>query len=217
MIATSKDNGEELFPLVTEEGEIIGAARRAECHDGSKKLHPVVHLHVFDTSGRLFLQKRPAWKDIQPNKWDTAVGGHIDLGENVEQALRREAEEELGIQIQRVVMYKEPDENDVFSSASSALSSSADAKSALSNDLFILPKEEQPTEHNVAYGLPPYVFESSRERELVYPFRIIYDGEVKPSAETDGGRFWHPDELQDAMGQETLTPNFESEYARLKF
>lgn len=60
-------------------------------------LHPVVHLHVFDSEGRLFLQRRPDWKDIQPGKWDTAVGGHVDFGENILQALRREAKEELGL------------------------------------------------------------------------------------------------------------------------
>jgi len=45
----------------------------------------------------LYLQKRPEWKDIQPGKWDTAVGGHVDYGENIQTALRREAREELGI------------------------------------------------------------------------------------------------------------------------
>ena len=93
----NKDNKEEMFPLVNENGVIIGAAKRGECHDGSKKLHPVVHLHVFNSKGELFLQKRADWKDIQPGKWDTSVGGHIDLGENVEMALKREAGEELGI------------------------------------------------------------------------------------------------------------------------
>ena len=92
-----KDNGEELFPIVDEQGNIIDAATRAECHSGSKLLHPVVHLHLFDREGRLYLQKRPEWKDIQPGKWDTAVGGHVDLGENIYQALRREAEEEIGL------------------------------------------------------------------------------------------------------------------------
>lgn len=92
-----RDNSEEMFPLVDEQGNIIGAASRGECHNGSKLLHPVVHLHVFNDKGELFLQKRPAWKDIQPDKWDTAVGGHIDLGENAEQALKREVREELGI------------------------------------------------------------------------------------------------------------------------
>lgn len=92
-----RDNREEIFPVVDTEGNVIGKATRGECHSGSKLLHPVVHLHVFDKSGRLYLQRRPDWKDIQPGKWDTAVGGHIDYGENVETALRREASEELGI------------------------------------------------------------------------------------------------------------------------
>ena len=63
MIATQKDNREEMFPLVDEEGNIIGAATRGECHNGSKRLHPVVHLHVFNSRGELYLQKRPQWKD----------------------------------------------------------------------------------------------------------------------------------------------------------
>lgn len=87
----------EMFPLVDEEGNITGAASRGECHNGSKLLHPVVHLHVFNSRGKLYLQRRPLWKDIQPGKWDTAVGGHVDLGESVEMALRREVREELGI------------------------------------------------------------------------------------------------------------------------
>ena len=92
-----KDNLEEMFPLVGEEGNIVGAASRGECHNGSKLLHPVVHLHLFNSRGELYLQRRPLWKDIQPGKWDTAVGGHVDLGESVEMALRREVREELGI------------------------------------------------------------------------------------------------------------------------
>ena len=68
MIATQEDNREEMFPLVDEEGNIIGAATRGECHNGSKCLHPVVHLHVFNSRGELYLQKRPHWKDIQPGK-----------------------------------------------------------------------------------------------------------------------------------------------------
>ena len=91
------DNQQELFPIVDESGQVVGSATRGECHSGSKLLHPVVHLHVFNSKGDVYLQKRPDWKDIQPGKWDTAVGGHVDYGETPEEALIREVREELGI------------------------------------------------------------------------------------------------------------------------
>ena len=87
----------EYFPAVEEDGNIIGKATRTECHSGTFILHPVVHLHVFNSAGELYLQKRALNKDIQPGKWDTSVGGHVDYGEEIEAALRREAREELGI------------------------------------------------------------------------------------------------------------------------
>lgn len=92
-----KDNSEELFPVVDAEGRVIGKTTRGHAHGGSHVLHPVVHLHVFNSRGELFLQHRPAWKDIQPDRWDTATGGHVDYGETVDEALRREVREELGI------------------------------------------------------------------------------------------------------------------------
>lgn len=88
---------DELFPIVDELGHVIGSATRAECHSGGKKLHPVVHLHVVTPDGRILLQKRSDDKDIQPGRWDTSVGGHVDLGESTPDALKREAGEELGL------------------------------------------------------------------------------------------------------------------------
>ena len=159
------DNLEEKFPLVDEEGRVTGVATRGECHNGSRLLHPVVHLHVFNAEGALYLQKRPEWKDIQPGKWDTAVGGHMAYGETPEEALRREVREELGI-----------------------------------------------TDFTPEF-VAKYVFDSRRERELVYVNRTVYDGPVSPSAdELDGGRFWTLEEIENAMGKNVLTPNFESEF-----
>jgi len=161
------DNLQEIFPIVTPDGQVIGSATRGECHSGSRLLHPVVHLHVFNSKGELYLQRRPEWKDIQPGKWDTAVGGHVDYGENAEEALHREVREELGI---------------------------TDFK---------------------AIFVDKYVFDSQRESELVYVNRTTYDGAIHPSSEElDGGRFWTMQEIREAMGQNILTPNFESEFKR---
>ena len=122
---------------------------------------------MFNSKGDIYLQRRPEWKDIQPGKWDTAVGGHIDYGETPEEALHREVREELGI-----------------------------------------------TNFQAEF-VDKYVFESRRERELVYVSRTIYDGDIRPSAEElDGGRFWTIQEIYEAMGKDVLTPNFESEYKR---
>lgn len=89
-------NNEEWLPLLNEKGDIVGKASRSICHSDKKYLHPVVHLHVLNSNGEFFLQKRPLHK-VQPGKWDTAVGGHIAFGESVELSLQREALEEIGL------------------------------------------------------------------------------------------------------------------------
>ena len=92
-----KYKDEEWFDIVDEEGRAKGKAPRSLCHSAPGMLHPVIHLHVIDAKNRVFLQKRAITKEIFPGKWDTAVGGHMASGETVENALKREAEEELGI------------------------------------------------------------------------------------------------------------------------
>jgi len=93
------EEGEEWFDIVTEKGEVKGKAPRNAVHGNPQLLHPVIHLHVFNKNGQLFLQKRAQSKEVQPGKWDTSVGGHILSGEDVNAALHRETMEELGIRI----------------------------------------------------------------------------------------------------------------------
>ena len=140
---------EEWLPIVDEKGEVTGQAPRSICHSGSKLLHPVVHLHITNDRHELFLQKRSMKKDLLPGMWDTAVGGHIGVNEKVEDALKREASEELGI-----------------------------------------------TDFEARF-LGNYVWESPRERELVFSF------------------FWTLQELAEGMEKNKLTPNLVHEYRLL--
>lgn len=86
----------EWFPVIEPNGLVTGRSTRQYCHSGAKPLHPVVHLHIIDRYSRIYLQKRSMKKDIQPGKWDTAVGGHVSYGEGILEAVYREASEELG-------------------------------------------------------------------------------------------------------------------------
>ena len=87
----------EWFPVVEPSGIVVGRSARDYCHSGKKPLHPVIHIHIVDRFGRIYLQKRSMKKDIQPGKWDTAVGGHVSYGESILEAVFREASEELGL------------------------------------------------------------------------------------------------------------------------
>ncbi len=86
----------EWFPVVERSGMVVGRSSREYCHGGAKPLHPVIHIHIIDRYSRIYMQKRSMKKDIQPGKWDTAVGGHVSYGESLIEAVYREASEELG-------------------------------------------------------------------------------------------------------------------------
>jgi len=95
-----KTQEEELLPNIDQQGSVISVHPRSAFHKGGKDkmLHPVVHLHVFNSNGEIYLQKRPIHKLIQPGKWDTAVGGHISANEDLQLALKREIKEEIGLE-----------------------------------------------------------------------------------------------------------------------
>ena len=168
-LKNKKLNTEEWVPLVDEKGMVIGKAPRSVVHNDNTLLHPVVHLHVINNQGSIYLQKRPLFKDIQPGKWDTAVGGHVALNETIEQALLRETKEEIGI---------------------------------------------SPTNANT---FAQYVWKSDVESELVFSFVTIYNEQLFPDkSEVDDGKFWTVTEINQNIGKNVFTPNFEHEFQMLQ-
>ncbi|HSO87988.1 MAG TPA: NUDIX domain-containing protein [Draconibacterium sp.] len=162
-------SNEEWVPLVDLQGKVTGQAPRSQVHNGSKLLHPVVHLHVINHNKNILLQKRPVSKQIQPGKWDTAVGGHITAGETLEQALRKEAFEEIGL---------------------------ADFSARMQK---------------------VYKWESEVEAELVYLFTTFDFKNIKVhSDEVEEVRFWTKNQIENQLGKNVFTPNFEHEFEILK-
>jgi isopentenyldiphosphate isomerase/intracellular septation protein A len=160
---------EEWVPLVDRQGRVTGQAPRSQVHNGSKLLHPVVHLHVINLNKSILLQKRPLSKQIQPGKWDTAVGGHISTGETLEEAVKKEAFEEIGMVGFSAKMQK------------------------------------------------IYMWETDIETELVYLFTSFDFKNFKVhSDEVDEVRFWTKNQIENQLGKNVFTPNFEHEFSLLK-
>lgn len=56
---------------------------------------------ITDADGRLFVQRRSMNRRLFPGAWDI-VGGHVEAGEGLHEALRREVLEETGWQVTRI-------------------------------------------------------------------------------------------------------------------
>jgi 16S rRNA (adenine1518-N6/adenine1519-N6)-dimethyltransferase len=86
---------DEIFEIVNNNDEVIGRLPRHIVHrDGHK--HRAIHVLVFDSRGRIFLQKRSMTKDTFPGAWDSSASGHVDSGEDYDACAVRELREELG-------------------------------------------------------------------------------------------------------------------------
>lgn len=88
--------GDEIVPIVDRQDNIVDEVPRHVMRSQSLR-HRVTYIFVFDSTGRLFVQKRTATKDLYPGFYDLAAGGVVCVGESYEESAVRESKEELGI------------------------------------------------------------------------------------------------------------------------
>ena len=87
---------DEIFDVVDSEDIVIGKASRLQVHNNDL-MHRSVHILVFNSSGRLFLQKRAMINDESPGLWDSSTAGHVESGEDYISCAKRELNEELSL------------------------------------------------------------------------------------------------------------------------
>ncbi len=96
-IIRSKLISEEWWPIVTEQGKIIGSIQHlTSLSDEKKYMHPIIRVILVD-KGMIFMQKRSAEDLIFPGFWDTAISNHVRVGETIEQCIDRTTEERYAL------------------------------------------------------------------------------------------------------------------------
>jgi len=96
---------EEACILVDEEDNILGKDTKVNCHLGEGKLHRAFSVLLFNSSGKLLIQKRASEKITFPSIWANSCCSHplyIDSEVNgidgAKTAAKRKMEQELGIE-----------------------------------------------------------------------------------------------------------------------
>lgn len=90
---------DEQFDVVDESDAFVRTEPRAKVHAQGLR-HRASHVLVFNRRGEVLLQKRSAWKDREPSKWDSSAAGHLAPGESYAAGAKRETEEELGVSVE---------------------------------------------------------------------------------------------------------------------
>jgi len=63
----------------------------------------VVGAMVINQAGKVLIQKRSTTRRLFPDCWDVSAGGHLEIGETIFQALKRELFEETGLELDQIL------------------------------------------------------------------------------------------------------------------
>lgn len=86
-----------MLELVDEDGMTIGTAEKLSAHEPPGRLHRAFSVFLFDSTGRLLLQRRALGKYHSPGVWSNTCCGHPYPKEPPFVAAARRVGEELGV------------------------------------------------------------------------------------------------------------------------
>lgn len=92
--------------LVDHQDHETGFLDKGSCHDGDGLLHRAFSLFVFNTKGQLLLQQRAADKRLWPGYWANSCCSHPRRGEQMDQAVQRRLQQELGMHCELEYLYR---------------------------------------------------------------------------------------------------------------
>lgn len=84
--------------IVDNEAKIIGIATRDEIHRKGLA-HREVHVWFYAPKGEIIFQHRAKDKETYADLLDATVGGHVEIGDEIEDTVRHEVQEETGIEL----------------------------------------------------------------------------------------------------------------------
>jgi len=109
-----KKDSIEFFDIVNELDKIIGKISEDKQNTVKPSQLRFINIIITNDDKKIVVPKRSSNRRIFPNCYDFSVGGHVNSGEEYEEAAYRELEEKLGIanvELQEVAYFSPYDSN----------------------------------------------------------------------------------------------------------
>ena len=92
--------------LVDSDDRELGWMDKSAAHDGDGSLHRAFSLFIFNGAGELLIQQRAPGKRLWPSFWSNSCCSHPRAGEELNEAVVRRLQQELGMQAKLHFVYK---------------------------------------------------------------------------------------------------------------